>query len=78
MTILIEKKCSDCGASPCRLMGAAIAGKKIKGKLVKKSYNMYWCPKCHTRFLIERSGNKTEQKLTEKYIKSSKIKLNIV
>ncbi len=66
MTVLIEKQCTGCGTAPCRLMGAVIAGKEIKEKIIRKSYNMYWCPKCHNRFLVERSGNQSEQELTQK------------
>ena len=75
MTILIQKPCTKCNAVPCRLMGAVIGSTQIKERIIEKSYNMYWCPKCRTRFVVERSKDEAEQKLTEKYIVSSKIKL---
>ena len=73
MTILIERKCVKCENSPCRFKGAVIGTKEVKSKPQKKSYNIYWCPRCHENFLVERIPS--EQNLVEKYIASGKIKL---
>jgi transposase-like protein len=48
----------------------------IEGAIIinKKSFNLYKCPRCHQVFTIKRTTS--EQKLTQKFIDASKIKLN--
>lgn len=71
--MIIKKTCPECKNGICIIKGAVIASKEIDGKIQKKSYNHYTCGKCKRNFLVERTLE--EQQLTEKYIKSSEIKL---
>lgn len=69
MTNQINKKCPSCGYPNSEIMGAVVIEEKDK----RVSYNVYRCLSKAHRFAVKRKGNKKEQKLTEKYIKSKKI-----
>ncbi|MCK5633301.1 hypothetical protein KAH94_06095 [bacterium] len=66
----VTKKCPQCGNSKSDIHAAIILTTK-KGE--KISYNKYTCLKCHIGFAVKRKGDKVEQTLTEKFIKSEKI-----
>jgi len=68
----IKKQCPECGDMKADIHAAVIL---TDNKGVKISYNKYTCTKCHVGFVVQRKGNKAEQELTEKYIKSESIKL---
>jgi transposase-like protein len=67
----VDKECPYCKKKPCDIQ-AAIIVTDDKGERI--SFNKYKCISCHTGFLVRRKGNKKEQTLTEKYIKSNIIK----
>jgi len=60
----------DCPNPVCKSIILDILGAVIIGK---KSTNLYRCPKCKKVCRVERTS--IEQKLTQKYIDASKIKL---
>jgi len=72
MINLIKKTCPECKNLDSDIHAAVIL---TDNKGIETSYNKYTCLKCHIGFAVKRKGNKTEQELTEKYIKSSEIKL---
>lgn len=72
-TNVIKKKCPYCGNSELDIHAAIVL---TDDKGVKTSWNKYTCLKCHKGLVVKRKGNKTEQDLTQKYIKSEKIILN--
>lgn len=71
MTNQINKECPECNYPNSEIMGAVVVKEKDK----RVSYNLYRCLLKAHRFAIKRKGDKKEQKLTEKYIKSEKIVL---
>jgi hypothetical protein len=77
-TNTIQKKCPVCGHPQADILGA-MTRVEINDKIEERvSYNHYRClnsGKKHT-FEVKRKGNKQEQELTEKYIKSSSIILD--
>ncbi len=75
MTNLINKKCPQCGHPESDILGVIIRGRSCKKGGGKQFLNHYQCLKCKQIFEVIRKGNKTEQELTEKYIKSKFIKL---
>lgn len=72
---MIKKQCPNCPNNNVEMQGAVITSKEIHGKIERKSFNHYKCPGCKRPFLVERTNNLKEQKLTEHYIKSAEIKL---
>ena len=72
MTNIIKKECPHCKNGESDIHAAVIL---TDDKGTKTSWNKYTCLKCHKGFVVKRKGNKTEQALTEKYIKSPEIKL---
>lgn len=74
-TNTIQKKCPECGYHKSDITGAAIITEVVSEKNVLTSYNRYKCLKCRFAFMVKRTGDTTEQTLTEKYIKSASIKL---
>lgn len=74
MATNVQKQCPKCGTetdSKSEILCAVI----IAEDGIKVSYNQYRCIKKHHSFLVKRKGDKKEQELTEKYIKSSHINL---
>lgn len=66
----IEKACPTCNHPYSDIIGASVSMEK--GKAI--SYNIYKClAKRHHTFKVKRKGNKKEQELTEKFIKSKSI-----
>ena len=72
-TNVIKKKCPKCGHTEADICGVIILN--FEKEDCKKSFNDYKCLKCKRHFKVERSDDKAEQELTEKYIKSASIKL---
>ncbi len=70
MTNSIKKKCPHCRNTESDIHAAIIL---TDDKGVKTSWNKYACLKCNKGFVVKRNGNKEEQALTEKYIKSKSI-----
>ena len=68
----IKKECPNCRCVKADIQAAIIL---TDDKGIRISYNKYTCVKCKVGFIVKRKGNKTEQELTEKYIKSESIKL---
>jgi len=69
---IVKKECPICKHPESDIHFAEII---TDAKGTETSYNKYTCVKCKVGFLVQRKGNKAEQALTEKYIKSEPIKL---
>jgi len=66
---IIKRNCPD---EKCKGDESDVLGVLVKDK---ESFTHYRCLTCKKPYFVPRKGNKKEQELTEKYIKSSSIKL---